>query len=208
SLSAHASLRGVRCVFVTRAALGQILPPLPGAHQENNAALAAALAREMAQSPDAAIEAGIRAVRWPGRLETIAQDPTVVADVGHTPGAIAAALAGFQAMHPGPANALVCGASADKNAEELIARLAPAFGVIICTAARHKGRAPAEIAAIARAANPRARIEIASDVETALAIARRAARGRGAVYVAGGLFVAAEAMAAAQGRNPAALRFF
>jgi dihydrofolate synthase/folylpolyglutamate synthase len=182
--------------------------PLNGAHQRQNAALALALAGDLATLSKAQAHAGLKAVRWPGRLETIAADPVVVIDVGHTPRAIAAALAGFQAMRAGAPAVLVCGASRDKDAQAMIALLAGAFDAIICASARHKGAPAGEIAATALAANPRAEIAIAETMADAHRLATLKARAAGAmIYVAGGLFLAAEFKAVDQGRDPGALAF-
>jgi dihydrofolate synthase/folylpolyglutamate synthase len=183
--------------------------PLAGAFQHRNAALAVALARELAPLNQASIERGLAAVRWPGRLEIINEDPRIVIDVGHTPRGVAAALAGFQTMRRAPSAMLVCGASRDKDAALMIALLAGGFSTIICTSARHKGAPAQKIAAYARTANPAAEIVVAASVEEAhhLALARARAAG-GDVYVAGGLFLAAEFKAVHVGRDLAALAFF
>ena len=87
----------------------------------------------------------------------------------------------------------------DKNAEEIVAALAPAFSTIICAQARHKGRPAAEIAAIA-AAHAEGEIVIAESMEDARRLALARARAPdGAVYVAGGLFLAVEFKAIHQG---------
>ncbi len=183
-----------------------VTPPLAGAHQRNNAALAVRLAHALG-ADEAAIVRGLAATRWPGRLETIGAAPSIVIDVGHTPDAIAAAKQGYLAAHaPG---VLVCGASRDKKSAALIAALAPGFPVIVCTAARHKGADPEEIAAAARAAAPGAEVLIAPSVADAYRLARARAVTLGAgVYAAGGLFLATEFKAVHLGRDPAALDFF
>jgi dihydrofolate synthase/folylpolyglutamate synthase len=155
------------------------------------------------------ISSGLAAARWPGRLEIIQKAPLIVIDVGHTPAAIRAALEGFDAMRGGRQGLLVCGASADKKGAELIAALAPAFATIICASARHKGAPAAEIAAHAAAANPVAEIAIAESVADARRLALAKVKStETAVYVAGGLFLAAEFKAVHQGRDPASLAFF
>jgi dihydrofolate synthase/folylpolyglutamate synthase len=186
---------------------------LPGAHQRQNAALALLMARHLRPAlADYDAAAALARTRWPGRLEVIETDPLMVIDVGHTPGAIAAARAGFDAMREGRPAALVCGASIDKDAAAIIAALAPGFATLICASARHKGRPAAEIAALARDAAPEAEIVLAEDIPEArrLALAWAAPPGGAgrAIYVAGGLFLAAEFKAAHIGRDPALLAFF
>ena len=182
--------------------------PLPGAHQRANAALAIELARDLAPLSDGQVSAGLAATRWPGRLEVIEEDPLIVIDVGHTPGAIRAALEGFSERFARK-GLLVCGVSRDKKTAELIAALAGSFDTIICAAARHKGAPAGEIAAHASAANPSAEITIAESVADARRLALAKARSaQTAVYVAGGLFLAAEFKAIHLGRDPASLAFF
>lgn len=183
-------------------------PPLAGPHQHNNAALAVALARDMADVGDEAITLGLAATRWPGRLEIIDDAPLTVIDVGHTPAAIALALEGFQRLRGQRGAVLVCGASIDKPAAEMIGLLAPSFDVIVCASAHHKGAPAGEIARVARSAHPEADIVVADDVTEARAIARAKARSDGAIYVAGGLFLAAGFKAVHHGLDPAALVFF
>jgi dihydrofolate synthase/folylpolyglutamate synthase len=208
AIEGRAQERGVRAVFIPDAALGGLAPPLAGVHQQGNAALAVALAREIAPLSDHAVARGLAATRWPGRLETLSKAPLVVIDVGHTPDAARAALAGFQAMRGEREAALVCGVSADKDVAAIVSVLAPAFSTIVCAAPRHKGAPPAVIAAHAQEANPNAEIVLAESVADARGLALSRAREEGAVYVAGGLFLAAEFRAVDVGRDPAALAFF
>jgi len=182
--------------------------PLAGAFQTQNAALARALAQDMVALSPEQLNAGFAATRWPGRLEIIEPcDPLVVIDVGHTPAGVRAALAGFNAMRNGRAAVLVLGVSRDKNVGEITHILAPAFDAIICASARHKGAPAAEVAAHAATANPEAEIAVAENVAEARRLALSKARG-GAVYAAGGLFLAAEFKAVHSGRDPASLLFF
>lgn len=198
-IETYASSKSVRTEFVAAADEA----PLLGAHQRRNAALAQRLARDIAGLCETDILHGLARTRWQGRLETINAAPPVVIDVGHTPEAIAAAAAAFETMHG--SGVLVCGVSQDKSVDALIAPLAPRFSTIICAAARHKGAPAAHVAQSAAAANDGAEIIIADSVAEAhrLALAREAP-----IYVAGGLFLAAEFKAVHLGRDPALLAFF
>src|SRR5208282_6747225 len=84
-------------------------------------------------------------VIWPGRLETIADNPLVVIDVGHTPEGIKSALAGFRALAGGRNAILVTGGSKNKHVREMLEILAPAFERIICSTAYHNGLAASEV---------------------------------------------------------------
>lgn len=205
TLTTWASAQNVSIEFAPALAAADL--PLRGVHQQSNAALALRLAASLAPLSAEQIRAGFAATRWPGRLQVLSEQPLTVIDVGHTPAAIEFALAGFRAMCGERRAILVCGASHDKDAAALVTRLAPAFPTIICAAAGHKGLNPALIASMVQEANPSAEIVIAETVVEArrLALARA---GDGAIYCAGGLFLAAEFLAAHLGRDAASLAFF
>lgn len=206
AIEAHCARRGVSPLLVSA---GAFTPPLPGAHQARNAALALSLARDLLPLDDAAASRGLAATRWPGRLEALQRDPLVVIDVGHTPEGVRAALAGFETMRGDRPSVLVCGASHDKNIGDMIAAIAPAFSTVICASARHKGAPAAVIAAHVQGANPIADIALAESVADARRLAlARASAANGAVYVGGGLFLAAEFRAVHLGHDPAMLAFF
>ena len=191
---------------------------LPGAFQFNNAAIAVTLfllwrqREQPRKAPDrieAAVRAGLRDTRWPGRLEVIQQDPLTVIDVGHTPDGIRQSLASLTALHGADDWILVTGASRDKKAEEIVGTLAPSFDTIIATTAHHKGADAESIAAVAARANPAADIRIAATIEDAVRISQGLARERRRrIYVAGGLFLAIEYATAARGGRADDLKFF
>jgi len=191
---------------------------LPGGFQINNAAIAATLFLswlERSRPNDAslqietAVRAGLRETRWPGRLETIAQDPLTVIDVGHTPDGIRQAMAALHQIYGKQEWILVTGVSRDKKAEDIAAALAPHFDIIICTAAHHKGGDAAALAATMRRINPRALVEIAATIAQVFDMSRAlAASSKRRIYVAGGLFTAIEFAAVARGLDAKQLAFF
>lgn len=206
AISFHCAARALNCVFVPETA-DDLALPLTGAFQRQNAALALQLARDLLTLSDSQARTGFAETRWPGRLEVIEEEPLIVIDVGHTPEGVRAALAGFESLRADRRGLLVCGASHDKDVAEIVGALAPAFGLIICASASHKGVPAAKIAVEARAANPDAEIVIAESVAEAHRLALSRTRG-GAGYVAGSLFLAAEFKAVHIGRDPASLAFF
>jgi dihydrofolate synthase/folylpolyglutamate synthase len=191
---------------------------LSGAFQFNNAAIAVALfllwlSEVHPEKTPAAIETAIRAglhdANWPGRLEVVARDPLTVVDVGHTPDAIRQSLASLKALHGAGDWVLVIGVSFDKNADEIVAALAPSFDTIICTAAGHKGASAEGIAGVVRKANPRAILHVAATVEDAVGLGRAIALSHNKkIYVAGGLFLAIEYATVAKGGCVQDLNFF
>lgn len=204
AIESHCAAQGVEARFIPPAADA----PLYGAHQRANAALATALARDLLPLTDAEASAGLANTRWPARLEVLQHDPLFVIDAGHTPAAIAAGLEGFRALAGAKRAVLICGASSDKDWRAMIAALAPGFALIIAAAAQHKGAPAAEIARVAAAASPDAELIAAESLEEARRFALGRAGADGAIYVAGGLFLAAEARALHLGRDPATLHFF
>ena len=190
---------------------------LSGAFQFNNAAIATTLfllwlhreqPRKAADRIEAAVRAGLRNVQWPGRLEVIQQDPLTVIDVGHTPDGIRQSLASLKAIHGAKDWILVTGASRDKKADEIVGALAPSFDTIICTAAHHKGAEAQAIAAATRLANPTANIVVAATIKDAARISQEMARAQQRrIYVAGGLFLAIEYAAVANGGRAEDLDF-
>src|SRR5262249_48861726 len=58
--------------------------PLAGEHQVENALTAIAALHEMGVAREA-IEAGIAATRWPGRLEPVSARPEIILDGAHNP---------------------------------------------------------------------------------------------------------------------------
>ena len=191
---------------------------LPGAFQFNNAAIAITLfllwlqreqPRKAPERIEAAIRAGLRDARWPGRLEVISQYPLTVIDVGHTPDGIRQSLASLMAIHGTDGWILVTGASRDKKADEIVGALAPSFDTVICTAAHHKGADAEGIAAAARRGNPEADIHVAPTIGDAVRLSQELAKPRQRrIYVAGGLFLAIEYATIARGGRAEDLKFF
>jgi dihydrofolate synthase/folylpolyglutamate synthase len=191
---------------------------LPGAFQFSNAAIAVTLfllwlqREQPRQAPDrieAAIRAGLREVRWPGRLQVIQHDPLTVIDVGHTPDGIRQSLASLMAIHGRDGWMLVTGTSRDKKADQIIGALAPSFDTVICTAAHHKGADAHVIAAAARRGNPLANIHVAATIADAARLSQEMARRqKRRVYVAGGLFLAVEYATVVKGGRAEDLEFF
>ncbi len=191
---------------------------LVGAFQANNAAIAITLfllwlqrehPREAFERIEAAVQAGLRETRWPGRLETIGHDPLAIIDVGHTPDSVRQSLASLKAIHGAEGWILVIGVSSDKNADEIAGALAPSFDTIICTRAHHKGADAAVIASVVHAANPQADLRIAKTVAEAVEMSQQlAVEQKRKVYVAGGLFLAIEYATVARGGRAQDLKFF
>ena len=177
--------------------------PLPGEHQHGNRTVAYRIARILG-CDDAAIRQGLRATRWPGRLERIeTEEGLYLLDGAHNPDGAAALARYLRPPPPGHEDlapslyvgqgsiALVFGALADKAWPEMLDRLAPVTLHRVYVAPRGRAAAPpAELAA-------RHPGETADDVPEALARARALLQGArdGVVVVCGSLYLVGEARA-------------
>jgi dihydrofolate synthase/folylpolyglutamate synthase len=173
---------------------------LAGRHQRDNAKIAVALAEEIELSRDS-MARGLRDVRWPGRLETLATPGgQVLLDAAHNPdGARALAAALAQTARDPHRVALVFGAMADKDARSMLELLAPYANHRIYVAP--EGR---------RATDPGLLAQfqpglIAASTPDALDRARAAVGPEGCVLVAGSIFLVGAARAHLLGlaRDPA-----
>ena len=112
--------------------------PLLGRHQQQNAAIAVT-ALEVSQRHSChpyldrqAISTGIARTVWPGRLEIISRNPTIVLDGAHNP---AGALSLRDAMSVVPRKRLVCvyGILGDKSFEEATSYITPMCDKMVLT---------------------------------------------------------------------------
>ena len=192
-------------------------PALAGAHQRANAAIAVALAREVARRqgralPAEAIAAGLTGVHWPARLERVATAAgEVLLDCAHNPEGAEVLAAALPAISGGISGArravLVLSVVAGKDLGGVLRPLLPLFPEIIATRSRNpRALPPAELAAAVEAFSHAAgamapRTHVVEDARDALAEARRLAGSTGLVVVAGSIFLAAEVRAALLGER-------
>jgi len=171
-----------------------VVPPaLPGAHQLANAALAVAISRHAAHTlgrplGDGDILRGLGEVRWPGRLERIADD--VLLDCAHN---VEGATALVAALPRAPRRVLVTSIVRDKNAAGMLAVLAPEFDSVVITRSQSERAAEPEQLArlISRTRAGDLQVVCVEDPVAALALARAQAQqvSGGLVVVAGSIFL-------------------
>lgn len=206
----HAEIDGLR--------VADVCLPLLGAHQVQNALVAMAAVKLYAERENLgwspaflaeAMRAGLAAVRWPGRASYVPGPPPLFYDVGHTPEATAAFLATIQPLLADQKVLLLLGVSHNKAVEAMAATLAAAADYVVCTQAYHMGAPAARVAAAVGACAPDLPCVAFTTIEAGVAHALQTAADREmTVVVAGGLFLAIEAMAVVRGEDPRALRFF
>jgi dihydrofolate synthase/folylpolyglutamate synthase len=169
------------------------LPALAGKHQADNAALAVAMLRHQSQiavSPEAMAQ-GIRAARWPARLQLLGQGPlTALAgsrkvwlDGGHNADA---GLAIARHFADGAPVHLITGMLSSKDPAAIVAPLrGKLLSLSVVPAPGHEAHSPEEIARHADLP-----VLAFGDVEAAL----RALPAQGDVLIAGSLYLAGEVL--------------
>jgi dihydrofolate synthase/folylpolyglutamate synthase len=179
--------------------IGDVVCPLPGEHQVDNAVTAAVALAELGVAPD-----GIADTRWPGRLEHISPNPDVILDGAHNP-AGARALASYierfysresDCGETGRRRWIVYGAMRDKSIEEIAGILFPLADELVFTAPNST-----------RALRPEALVELAGrgrtapTIKAALELVQKEASANDVVFVTGSLFLVGEARPSSYNRS-------
>lgn len=147
---------------------------LRGEHQRQNAAVAIAAARALAEHGVAfsedAIGRGLQQLRWPGRFEVIAGPPSIVLDGAHNDGSAEALARALRAEAPRGRVRLVVGMMADKDARAVARALEPVASSVYATRpSGPRAAAPADIARLYRRVPSGAFDDLASALSTARA---------------------------------------
>ena len=158
-------------------------PALPGQHQRANAALACALLEASGLCEPRHAEEGLRAARWPARLERFGD---VYVDGAHNPHAARALARALPAILAGRPLRLVFGALDDKDAAAMLDALLPLAQSVHYCAPESPRALPARSLALIRPG------QVHDSVAAALAAAR--AEG-GVVLCCGSLYLAGEVRA-------------
>lgn len=126
--------------------------PLAGEHQAINAALALKTTEILTGKYPGMVcsmRDGLGAVRWPGRIELVEEDPTILIDGAHNPDAAVALSAHLGKMlSRGRGRILmIIGIMEDKDIDGILRPLLPLASVLIFTAAPYGRAASAEVLA-------------------------------------------------------------
>ncbi len=178
-------------------------PALSGPHQFDNAGVAVAAALEL-DLPEAAIAGGLKAVRWPARMQRLtagpyaekaqASDAELWLDGGHNPHAgraMARTLAERQARAPRPL-ALIVAMLANKDAGGFFEALKGVDAQVFTVGFDGAAADPAALAAVAqgRGFGAMAAGSVSEALDRALAL------GAGRVVICGSLYLAGEVLGA------------
>jgi dihydrofolate synthase / folylpolyglutamate synthase len=126
--------RNARLVFAPPEPEFEVRLRAPGEFQRRNFALACATAEAFLGRLDrGAAEEVAATVTVPGRLEQVADHPTVFLDAAHNPAGAAALAESLPAVAAGRRVVACLAILADKDAEAMIAVLAPALDRAVCT---------------------------------------------------------------------------
>jgi dihydrofolate synthase/folylpolyglutamate synthase len=190
----------------------QLSCPLEGRHQLDNAACALAMIEAAGVRglpvPEPAIRAGLRSVRWEGRLEVVEREPPVLVDGAHNPAAaeaVAEYLSRYRRRHPGSRVILVLGMMRDKDHRGFLTRLLPVVDEVVLT--------QADIARAARAEDLRLSLadlipsaHAVPQASDALALAKRLAAQSDLICITGSLMLVGDIKALLRGCRLSPLR--
>jgi len=176
--------------------IDDILLPLFGAHQADNAALAlgafAALTGEaFALMDDDVVRHGLGAVTAPGRLEIVHREPTVLLDGAHNPHGARAAAAALGESFAFDDVVLVAACLEDKDIEAILGAFEGTVSHVIVTRAPSTRAASVERmreAAMAVWGDSGLVVEAATDIGSALSLATEVAGASDGILVAGSLY--------------------
>ena len=180
---------------VTRIATGrsmEIAPQLKGGFQLQNALTAAAAAHVLQRQgfaiPAQAIEKGIAATVWPGRLEKLHSQPDIYLDGAHNPGAARELATFWEENFAGRRIFLLYGALRDKAVDEISGILFPHAEEVVFTEPRtSRAISASQLSEIA--GHHAARSSIIADAEQGLDYLFSKAAPQDAVFVTGSLYL-------------------
>jgi dihydrofolate synthase / folylpolyglutamate synthase len=175
--------------------------PLLGAHQALNAAVALAALRHVQAAgieiSERALDAGLRAVNWPARMEVVRRSPWLVLDVAHNAESalrLREALTGIFPVLPKGKIVLVFGASSDKDVSGMFRELLPLASHLILTQAMSpRAFSTDQLTELARLSGYEGEIDALPDATDAIHFAQSLVKEpNDLICVTGSLFVVGE----------------
>jgi dihydrofolate synthase/folylpolyglutamate synthase len=157
-----------------------VVCPLAGQHQVDNARTAAIALHQLGVSP-----AGIANTHWPGRLEQVSRRPAIILDGAHNPAGTRALVDYIRRFYSGRRIWMVYGVMRDKAVAEMSSVLFPLADRVIVTAPDNSRAMPPEDI-------PAPGATITHTVGQAVALLKDAAP-EDVIFITGSLFVVGEA---------------
>jgi dihydrofolate synthase/folylpolyglutamate synthase len=172
---------------------------LPGSHQAQNAAVAVATIDRLREAgmpiSDAAVARGLAEVRWPARVERVAENPTVILDTAHNVPSAEALVDTLRESFPvRGANRVIFAVSSDKPAADILRILATHFDHFHLTRYANNPRCvpPERLASLLEQVAPGKPYSIHATSADAWDAARQAAGAVDLICVTGSVFLAGE----------------
>lgn len=175
--------------------LENLVLPLIGRRQVSNAALAIAACLELNSKnrriPEAAVRRGLETTRWEGRLEVVAENPTIIVDGAHNRDSVNELTRNVQEYFDYNQCILVLGIMKDKRIEEMAELLSPfAHRAFLVKLKQERGWDPCSL--LARLKINREFVKIIAEIPYALQTARKWVSPGDIICVTGSLFTVAE----------------
>lgn len=171
--------------------------PLVGEHQAHNAALVVAAIERLRSKgwaiSDESLRTGLAGLRWPGRIEVLSRNPTVIVDAAHNWSAVQALLQTLDESFPARRRILVFAAARDKDFSGMLRLLLPRFDCVVLTCFQNNPRNVSTDALLREARSFSDRpVHAAADPAAAWKLACRLAGAPDLMCITGSFFIAAE----------------
>lgn len=184
-------------VGTPRRTYSNLVVPLLGSHQRQNAAMAVMLSEIAARGigiplKKEAVKTALAELQWPGRVELVRTYPPIIVDAAHNAASAQALVAAFRESYPGRKAVILLGIAGHKDTEGVIEALAPIAESFVATTIDSPRSMPA--ASLARAIRAKAALPTHTEADRpkALALAQTIAADApliitGSFYLAGEL---------------------
>jgi dihydrofolate synthase/folylpolyglutamate synthase len=177
--------------------LRNLVIPLAGSYQGENAAVAAMVCQLLQQRypliAETCIRDGFASALWRGRFELVRTNPLTLIDGGHNPSAAAKLAHEIRRTFPDKEVILVLAVSGDKDAAGIVSALAPvATKIIVTQYSLARSMLAEKLYPIARRFSTNCIMK--QNVETAIAYADSDATDNSLILITGSLYIAGEAL--------------
>jgi len=186
------------CLTTPQSRFEHLPVPLLGEHQAINCGLALALLDQLKlqgmRIDDEQAKAGLAAVKLPGRMELISEDPRILVDGAHNAASMQALMRAIGQHIPYDSMVMVFGCAADKDIAGMMDRIGTGADKVIFTKAKSSPRAARpEDLAMAFGERCGREAQVTDGLAEALQIAKGAASKEDIICVCGSFYLVGEA---------------